>query len=191
MLSLLATGLTVIALHWHDCYSKSTSNFRLSVWGPLVCLCGTMGRRANDTKKGAEEPKKRSKKTKAGFATRSLLGSQFVTRENKNLLVGSERSVARGILPSLGSFGQFAALNTWTGVRGDQPRKSGCCHGHREQLCEWQPRSAHKCEGGGWRMIQGMVVGNEREYFVGRQKLCYLLWTWSCRCRCQMYCFEL
>ena len=162
MLSLLATGLTVIALHWHDCYSKSTSNFRLSVWGPLVCLCGTMGRRANDTKKGAEEPKKRSKKTKAGFATRSLLGSQFVTRENKNLLVGSERSVARGILPKVGSFGQFAALNTWTGGRGDQPRKSGCCHGHREQLCEWQPRSAHKCEGGGWRMIQGMVVGNER-----------------------------
>ena len=49
-----------------------------------------------------------------------------------------------------------------TGGRGDQPRKSGCCHGHREQLCEWQPRSAHKCEGGGWRMIQGMVVGNER-----------------------------
>ena len=78
-----------------------------------------------------------------------------------------------------------------TGGRGDQPRKSGCCQGHREQLCEWQSRSAHKCEGGGWRMTQGLVVENEREYFVGRQKLCYLLWTWSCRCRCQMYCFEL
>ena len=74
-----------------------------------------------------------------------------------------------------------------TGGRGDQPRKSGCCQGHREQLCEWQSRSAHKCEGGGWRMTQGLVVENEREYFVGRQKLCYLLWTWSCRCRCHMY----
>ena len=40
---------------------------------------------------------------------------------------------------------------------------------------------------GGWRMTQGLVVENEREYFVGRQKLCYLLWTWSCRCRCHMY----
>ena len=78
-----------------------------------------------------------------------------------------------------------------TGGRGDQPRKSGCCQGHREQLCEWQSRSAHKCEGGGWRMTQGLVVENEREYFVGRQKLCYLLWTWSCRCRCHMYWFEL
>lgn len=128
--------------------------------------------------KRAQKNPRRDQKRPRPVGTRSLLGSQFVARENKNLLVGSERSLARGILLKLGSLGLLAAPTT----------KSCCCQGQRGKLCEWQSRSAHKCQcwGRGRRMTQGVVVGNGREYFAGRQKLCYLLLTWSCHCRCHM-----